>query len=171
MRSMNRRTWQCGSALALSAFALLAAGSAAAGDRWDYWDPRASIPARVIDTHLGVIGLAATLVGDYRTAAVVDHLSGRFPASVPVVQNVYYPPQVVEHVYYPAPVVEHVYYAPPPQVVVHHAHTSGCGHSSYGNGHGNGHGYERGHGRGYGRGYGHRRGHHGRHGDHGRWDD
>lgn len=169
MGSMNRRMGQCGSALALSAFALMAAGSAAAGDRWDYWDPRASIPARVIDTQLGVIGLAATIAGDYRTAAVVDHLSGRFPAPAPVV-HVHHPAPVVEHVYYPPPVVEHVYYPPPRPVVVHHVHGSGCGHS--------GHGYDRGHGRGYGRsydrGYGHRehhhRGHRG-HGRHDRWDD
>jgi len=169
--SMNRRTWQCGSALALSAFSFLTAGGAAAGDRWDYWDPRASIPARVIDAHLGVIGLAATIAGDYRTAAVVDHLSGRFPAPAPVVrvhhpapvvEHVYYPPPVVEHVYYPPPVVEHVYYPPPRPVVVHHVHGSGCGHS--------GHGYHRGHGRGYDRGYGHREGHHRGHGRHGRHD-
>ena len=51
--------WQCSRALTLSVFAVVTAGSAAAGDRWDYWDPRASIPARVIDTHLGVVALAA----------------------------------------------------------------------------------------------------------------
>ena len=171
MRSTNRRTWHCSSALALSAFVVLAAGSAAAGGRWDYWDPRASIPARVIDTQLGVIALAATVAGDYRTAAVFDHLSGRFPAPVQVVEHVYYPPTVVEHVYYPPPVVEHVYYPPPRQVVVHHVHASGCGHSGYGDGYGYYRGHDRGHGRGYGRGYGHRHGHHRRHGDHGRWDD
>jgi hypothetical protein len=111
---------------------MMVAGSAAAGDRGDYWDPRASIPARVIDTHLGIVALAATIAGDYRTAAVFDHLGGRFPAPVPVVQHVYYPP----------PVVEHVYYAPPRPVVVHHIHKSGCGH-------GHGGGYARGHGRGH----------------------
>ncbi|MBK7950447.1 MAG: hypothetical protein IPK00_17260 [Deltaproteobacteria bacterium] len=134
--------------------AFLAAGAAAAGGRGDYWDPRASIPARIVDTHLGVIGLAATIAGDYRTAAVVDHLSGRFPApvpvAVPVVQHVYYPPPpVVEHVYYPAP------------VVVRHVHAAGCGHGGYYGGH---HGHGRRH-------HGHSgRGHRG-HGRHGGWDD
>ena len=179
MRSTNRWTWRHSSALALCSVLILAAGSAAAGDRWDYWDPRASIPARVIDTHLGVIGLAATIAGDYRTAAVVDHLSGRFPGGGPVVQNIYYPPPVVEHVYYPPPVVEHVYYPPPP-VIVHHVHGSGCGHSGdgygyrYGQGYGQGYDrrYDRGYGRGHRRGHGHHRGHQRRHGHgHGGWDD
>lgn len=154
MRSKKRRLWLCSSALALSALALLAAGSASAGGRGDYWDPRNSIPARVIDTHLGVIGLAATIAGDYRTAAVVDHISGRFAGPAPiVVQQVHYPAPVVEHHYYPPPrpVVEHHYYSPPRPVVVHHVHGSGCGHSGYG--------YDRGHRHGHGR--GHR----------GEWDD
>ncbi|MFO0688786.1 MAG: hypothetical protein U0900_08760 [Myxococcota bacterium] len=133
--------------------AFLAAGAAAAGDRWDYWDPRASIPARIVDTHLGVIGLAATIAGDYRTAAVVDHLSGRFPApapvAVPVVQHVYYPPPP------PAPVVvEHVYYPPPAPVYVQHVHAAGCGHGGYGYSGGGGYG-GRHHGH-HGRGRGHR---------------
>ena len=162
MQSMNRKLGQRGSVLALSLFTFLAAGAAAAGDRWDYWDPRASIPARIVDTHLGVIGLAATIAGDYRTAAVVDHLSGRFPApapvAVPVVQHVYYPPPP------PAPVVvEHVYYPPPAPVVVRHVHAAGCGHGGYGAYYGGGHG-RRHHGH-------HGRGHHGRHGRHGGWDD
>lgn len=143
MRSTNRRTWQCSSALALSASVFLAAGGAAAGDRRDYWDPRASIPARVIDTHLGVVALAATIAGDYRTAAVFDHLSGRFPAPIPVVSHVYYPPPVVEHVYYP----------PPRPVVVHHVHKGGCGHAGYDRGHGHGHGHARKYVRSHGRGH------------------
>jgi hypothetical protein len=155
VRSTNRRTWHCSSALALSVFAFLAAGGAAAGDRWDYWDPRASIPARVIDTHLGVVALAATIAGDYRTAAVFDHLSGRYPAAVPVVQHVYYPPPVVEHVYYP----------PPRPIVVHHVHNGGCGHAGYDRGHGHRHG----HGRKYVRGHG--RGHRGGWDRDDRWDD
>lgn len=157
MLSKQRRIVQSGSALALSVCAFMVAGSASAGDRWDYWDPRASIPARVIDTQLGVIGLAATIAGDYRTAAVIDHISGRFPAPVPVAVP------VVQHVYYPPPpVVEHVYYAPPPPVVVHHVHRSGCGHPGY---------YDRGHGHGRGRGWKH--GHHRRHhyDRYDRWDD
>lgn len=160
MQSMNRKLGQRGSVLALSILALLTAGAAAAGGRGDYWDPRASIPARIVDTHLGVIGLAATIAGDYRTAAVVDHLSGRFPAPVPV------PVPVVQHVYYPPPpVVEHVYYHPPAPVVVQHVHAAGCGHGGYyGGGH---HGYGRGH-HGYGGRYG---GHHRGHGRHGGWDD
>lgn len=145
MQATNRRMGLLGSGLALALGGFFVAGEAEAGDRWDYWDPRASIPARIVDTHLGVIGLAATIAGDYRTAAVVDHLSGRFPAPVPV--------PVVQHVYYPPPVVEHVYYYPPqPQVVVHHVHAAGCGHL-----YGRGHGHYRGHGRGHGR--------------HDRWDD
>jgi len=141
------RIRQLGSGLALALGAFLVAGDAEAGDRWDYWDPRASIPARVIDTQLGVIGLAATIAGDYRTAAVVDHISGRFPmvAPVQVVQPVYYPPPVVY------PVVQQVYYAPPPPVVVHHVHAVGCGHG----------GYDPHPGRGWGRGHG--RGHRGWH--------
>ena len=152
MQALNRQVGLLGSGLALALGGFFAAGEAAAGDRWDYWDPRASIPARIVDTHLGVIGLAAIIAGDYRTAAVVDHLSGRFPAPVPV------PVAVVEHVYYPPPpvVVEHVYhYPPPPQVVVHHVHNGGCGHGGHGYGHGRGH--HPGHGRGHGR--------------HDRWDD
>lgn len=150
MQAMNQRIGLLGSGLALALGGFFAAGDAAAGDRWDYWDPRASIPARIVDTHLGVIGLAAMLAGDYRTAAVVDHLSGRFPAPAPI------PVTVVEHVYYPPPVVEHVYYyPPPPQVVVHRVHAAGCGHAGYG--YGPGHGHYRGHGRGHGR--------------HERWDD
>jgi hypothetical protein len=128
-----------GAALALGVF--ITASDAAAGDRWDYWDPRASIPARVIDTQLGVIALAATVAGDYRTAAVFDHISGRFPAAAPV--------PVVQYVHYPPPVVEHVYYPPPP-VVVHHVHNAGCGHRGYDRGH-----YDRGHGNGHGHGRGH----------------
>lgn len=163
---MHRRIERGGSVLALAVCAFFVAGNAAAGDRWDYWDPRASIPARVIDTHLGVIGLAATIAGDHRTAAVVDHISGRFPAPAPVVQHVYYPPPpVVEHVYYPPPpVVERVYYPPPQPVVVHHVHRSGCGHPGYGYGYGHGHG--RGHGH-------HRHKHHRRHhrGHYDRYDD
>lgn len=153
---MNRKLGQRGSVLALSMLAFLAANAAAAGDRWDYWDPRASIPARIVDTHLGVIGLAATIAGDYRTAAVVDHLSGRFPApmpvAVPVVQHVYYPPPPPQPV-----VVEHVYYPPPAPVVVQHVHAAGCGHGGYGyygGGYGrrhHGHHGHRGHHRGYGR--------------------
>lgn len=153
---MNRKLGQRGSVLALSMLAFLAAGAAAAGDRWDYWDPRASIPARIVDTHLGVIGLAATIAGDYRTAAVVDHLSGRYPAPVPVAVP------VVQHVYYPPPpVVEHVYYPAPAPVVVRHVHAAGCGHGGYYGGH-HGHG-RRHHGH-------HGRGHRG-HGRHGGWDD
>lgn len=147
MHAMNRGIGLLGSGLALVLGGFFAAGEAAAGDRSDYWDPRASIPARIVDTHLGVVGLAAILAGDYRTAAVVDHLSGRYRAPVPVA--------VVEHVYYPPPVVEHVYHYPPPPVVVHHVHNGGCGHRDYGHGHGRGH--HRGHGRGHGR--------------HDRWDD
>ncbi len=166
MRSKKRRLWLCSSLLALAVFGMLAAGSAVAGDRWDYWDPRNSIPARVIDTHLGVIGLAATIAGDYRTAAVVDHISGRYAAPVPVVvQQVHYPAPVVEHHYYappPRPVVEHHYYAPPRPVVVHHVHRSGCGHSGYGYDRGHRHGRRHGHGHGHGHGY---RGHRGD------WDD
>ena len=139
MQATNRRMGLLGSGLALALGGFFGAGEADAGDRWDYWDPRASIPARIVETHLGVIGLAATIAGDYRTAAVVDHLSGRFPAPVPVAVP------VVQHVYYPPPVVEHVYYAPPPPVVVHHVHATGCGHGGYGYGH------HRGHGRGHGR--------------------
>lgn len=132
-----------GSALLVSVFALLAAASASAGDRWDYWDPRNSIPARVIDTQLGVIGLAATIAGDYRTAAVVDHISGRFGPPPPVVvQQVHYPAPVVEHHYYAPPprrIVEHHYYAPPRATVVHHVHAVGCGHGGYARGPGRGH--------------------------------
>ncbi|MBY0397483.1 MAG: hypothetical protein K2X91_13595 [Thermoleophilia bacterium] len=160
MQSMNRKLGQCGSVLALSMLALLTAGSAAAGGRWDYWDPRASIPARIVDAHLGVIGLAATFAGDYRTAAVVDHLSGRFPAVAPIPV----PVPVVQHVYYPPPpvVVEHVYYPPPAPIVVQHVHAFGCGHRGYAGGYGYGRGY---------RGYGGRHGHHRGYGRHGGWDD
>jgi len=121
----------------------VAAGEAAAGDRRDYWDPRASIPARVIDTHLGVVALAATIAGDYRTAAVFDHLSGRYPAPIPV--------PVVHHVYSPPPVVSHVHYPRPRPVVVHHVHKGGCGHAGYDRGHRHGHGRhsDRIHGRGH----------------------
>ena len=157
MEAMNRRIGQGALGLALALGLFFAAPDAEAGDRWDYWDPRNSIPARVIDTNLGIIGLAATIAGDYRTAAVVDHISGRFPAPVPapvaVVEHVYYPPPpvVVEQVYYPPPVVQHVYYPPAP-VVVQHVHAAGCGHGGYGGGYG---------GYGYGGGYGHHG--HGRH--------
>lgn len=147
MRSMKRRMMWHGSALMVSVFAMLAAASASAGDRWDYWDPRNSIPARVIDTHLGVIGLAATIAGDYRTAAVVDHISGRFAPPAPVVvQQIHYPAPVVEHHYHaprPRRIVEHHYYSPPRPTVVHHVHKIGCGHR----------GYDRGPGRGHGRGW------------------
>lgn len=150
MQAMNRRMGLLGSGLALALGGFFVAGEAEAGDRWDYWDPRASIPARIVDTQLGVIGLAAILTGDYRTAAVVDHLSGRFPATAPV------PVAVVEHVYYPPPpVVEHVYYYAPPPVIVHHVHAMSCGHGGYG--FGPGYAHHRGHGRGYAR--------------HDRWDD
>jgi hypothetical protein len=134
-------------------FAFLAAGAALAGGRGDYWDPRASIPARIIDAHLGVIGLAATIAGDYRTAAVVDHLSGRFPAGVPVAVPV--PVPVVQHVYYPPPVVQQVYYSQPAPVVVQHVHAVGCGHGGYGYGYGYGYGPRGGYGRGHHRGRGH----------------
>ncbi|MEZ4332779.1 MAG: hypothetical protein R3F35_13540 [Myxococcota bacterium] len=128
MESTNRKLWQCGSIVALAALGLLVAGSASAGGRGDYWDPRASIPARIIDTQLGVIGLAATIAGDYRTAAVVDHISGRFPAPAPIA--VVAPAPVVQHVYYPPapPVVQHVYHYAPPPTVIHHVHRAGCGH-------------------------------------------
>lgn len=146
MQSTNRKLWQRGSILALAAFALLTAGSANAGGRGDYWDPRASIPARIIDTQLGVIGLAATIAGDYRTAAVVDHISGRFPVPAPVA--IVTPAPVVQHVYYPPvpTVVQPVYYAPSPPVVVHHMHRSGCGHAGWD--------HRPGHARGRGRGHG-----------------
>ena len=145
MQSINRKLWRRGSIRALAVLALSMAGAATAGGRGDYWDPRASIPARVIETQLGVIGLAATIAGDYRTAAVVDHISGRFPAPAPIA--VVAPAPVVHHVYYPPPpVVTHVHhYRPGPPAFVHHVHRSGCGHDRWddrrGRGRGHGHGH------------------------------